>query len=124
MTDTASAAVRAPLLEDALRDAIGTDTAASWERSRHPYAPTVRVVRDGERPIAAALTTRRPSTAATKIVDLWAIDDDAAATSEGARLPRHYRCEQPYSHCAQHCAPRPPSRRRAAGNSSVLLPSP
>ncbi|MFB6612067.1 peptidase C39 family protein [Agromyces sp. NPDC056379] len=80
MTDTASTAVRGPLLEGALRDAIGADAAAAWERPRHPYDPTVRVLRDGERPIAAALTTRRPSTAATKIVDLWAIDDAAAAT--------------------------------------------
>ncbi|GAA1517748.1 hypothetical protein BJ978_001700 [Agromyces terreus] len=62
-----------------LRDFLGAERTAFWQRSRTPYSPTVHVERaaDGE-PLAAVLTTRRPSTAAVKIVELHHTDAAAA----------------------------------------------
>jgi hypothetical protein len=50
-----------------------------WRVPRAAYRPTVTVERDAAGSLqAAALTSARPATAATKIVDLWWGDEDAA----------------------------------------------
>ncbi|MCP2635218.1 peptidase C39 family protein [Microbacterium sp. HD4P20] len=65
--------------------------AARWRLSRSGYRPASVVIRDDAgAPVAAALTSGRPSTAATKIIDLWWRDETAAAQAvdavvEGAR---------------------------------------
>ena len=50
-----------------------------WRVPRAAYRPTVTVERDAAGSLqAAALTSGRPATAATKVVDLWWRDEDAA----------------------------------------------
>ncbi len=80
MTETtASVGTRRPAdLDDDLLAALG-DAGDRWLRSRHPYRPTVRTARRGDRPVAAVLTTRRPNTLAVKIAAYWAIDDSAGS---------------------------------------------
>lgn len=68
-----------PTVTDDLRAALGDERAHAWRRSREPYEPTLRLARTAAGGLSAAvLTTRRPSTAAVKIVDVW-FDDAAAA---------------------------------------------
>ena len=50
---------------------LGPDRAARWTVPRNHYAPTLRMETDDQGPVAAVLTSARPATAATKIVDLW-----------------------------------------------------
>ena len=56
---------------------LGQKRSAEWSRNREPYRPLVTVVRDTEG-VAAALTSGRPNTRYTKIVDLWSTTDAAA----------------------------------------------
>ncbi|WP_111718769.1 peptidase C39 family protein [Homoserinimonas sp. OAct 916] len=60
-----------------LADRLGPERTAAWSRNREPYRPQVTVVHgpDGE---AAALTSGRPNTRYTKIVDIWSTTDTAA----------------------------------------------
>ncbi|RLQ83816.1 hypothetical protein D9C83_02915 [Salinibacterium amurskyense] len=62
-----------------LIEALGTERAAQWQRDREPYNPRVWML-DSPTGNAAALTSGRPNTRYTKLVDLWA-DSDAAAQS-------------------------------------------
>jgi hypothetical protein len=57
--------------------ALGEERAAHWMTEREPYRPEVTVV-DGPTGTAAVLTSGRPNTQYTKIVDLWGSTDDAA----------------------------------------------
>lgn len=83
MTGTVTSAARGAVIDDTLRAALGGTRATAWERSRHPYEPTVLDRRAGDVPLAAVLTTRRPSTAATKIVELWTSSDAGSAAGAG-----------------------------------------
>ncbi|WP_084125805.1 peptidase C39 family protein [Demequina sp. NBRC 110054] len=65
-------------LDADLATALGADRADRWRIDRSAYEPTIRV--RGEAPRAAVLTSARPATAATKIVDLW-WDDEAEAVA-------------------------------------------
>ncbi|QYH35237.1 peptidase C39 family protein [Salinibacterium sp. M195] len=60
-----------------LIEALGTERAAEWQRDRTPYNPRVWML-DSPTGSAATLTSGRPNTRYTKLVDLWA-DSDAAA---------------------------------------------
>ncbi|WP_307841774.1 peptidase C39 family protein [Salinibacterium sp. SWN167] len=62
-----------------LAEALGTERAAEWQRDREPYSPRVWMLASPTGS-AAALTSGRPNTRYTKLVDLWA-DSDAAAQS-------------------------------------------
>lgn len=55
---------------------LGTERAAAWSRDREPYRPQLALLRepDGD---AAAVTSGRPNTRYTKIVDLWSATDAA-----------------------------------------------
>jgi hypothetical protein len=78
MNQPTTEASTAPRIDDELREYLGAARAAVWERARSPYEPTVRLESgDDGRLGAAVLTTRRPSTAAVKIVEL--LQTDAAA---------------------------------------------
>lgn len=61
--------------------ALGADRAAQWQRDREPYNPQVWML-DSPAGSAAALTSGRPNTRYTKLVDLWvgAAPADAADT--------------------------------------------
>lgn len=70
------AAVEAAL-GDELATLVGDERAAQWRLPRGGYAPTLWVdVVDGA-PRAAVLTTGRPATAATTLVDPWWADEGA-----------------------------------------------
>jgi hypothetical protein len=60
---------------------LGTTRAARWTLPRVGYRPEVTIARSGDTLVSAILTSARPATAATKIVDLWWAEgsDDAAA---------------------------------------------
>ncbi|WP_152659504.1 peptidase C39 family protein [Demequina salsinemoris] len=64
-------------LEAGLAGALGEQRAALWRLDRSAYEPTIRT--RGEATRAAVLTSARPATAATKIVDLWWDDAEEAA---------------------------------------------
>lgn len=55
-------------------DELGARRLARWRADRAHYRPEVRVIADAVRVVAAVLTSARPATAATKIVDLWWAD--------------------------------------------------
>ncbi|MEZ3161711.1 peptidase C39 family protein [Microbacterium sp. BWT-B31] len=58
--------------DEQLQAALGADRAALWTLPREGYRPELSVVRDHDgAPRAAVLTSGRPATAATKIVDVW-----------------------------------------------------
>lgn len=66
----------------ALTRMLGAERAARWSIDRGPYNPLVRLAGSADAPLAAVLTSSRPATATTKIVDLWWADgcrDDAIA---------------------------------------------
>lgn len=71
----------AAVLAAGVADALGTERAARWRIGRDGYRPAVEALADGDRILAAVLTSGRPATAATKIVDLWVSPDapDGAA---------------------------------------------
>lgn len=50
---------------------LGKERAARWLVARNHYEPTLRVVWHDDAPVAAIMTSARPATAATKIVDSW-----------------------------------------------------
>lgn len=60
-----------------LTDRLGPERTSHWKQNRQPYGPQVTVLRTpaGD---AAALTSSRPNTRYTKIVDLWSMTDAAA----------------------------------------------
>lgn len=60
----------AAALSAGLGRALGEERAARWSTRRGAYEPTLVTVGSAA-PVAAALTSARPATAATKIVDLW-----------------------------------------------------
>ncbi|WP_341577764.1 peptidase C39 family protein [Microbacterium schleiferi] len=69
------------VLDAGLADALGDERAAHWRIERAGYRPTVHTLGHGSGILAAALTSGRPATAATKIIDLWTspdAPDDAA----------------------------------------------
>ncbi len=58
---------------------VAPDRVARWRLPRSAYRPAVHTARGaGGALVAAALTSGRPATAATKIVDLWWTDEAAA----------------------------------------------
>ncbi len=63
------------VVDSALESLLGEDRARRWRLDRSAYAPTVRVL--GQPARAAVLTSGRPATAATKIIDLWWESDEA-----------------------------------------------
>ena len=67
-------------LPESLRKALGADRSAEWQRDRAPYNPQVWRLDTGTG-TAAALTSSRPNTRYTKLVDLWS--DAATATTDG-----------------------------------------
>ncbi|MEJ1156124.1 peptidase C39 family protein [Microbacterium marmarense] len=74
MFDALLAPADKPMLDE-IADLISGPRADRWRIDRSLYRPELGVVRDGEGvPLAAVLTTARPATAATKIVDLWFVD--------------------------------------------------
>ena len=73
-------------LDDELATALGADRAALWAVARGPKRSTIRVERDGDRPIAALLTTRRPATLATTIAHTWRATDAPGADAALERL--------------------------------------
>lgn len=66
---------------DDLEHALGAPRADRWRIDRSNYRPIVWTVEGARGPVAAALTSGRPATAATKIVDLWWDDGADAAAS-------------------------------------------
>ncbi|GAA2955817.1 peptidase C39 family protein [Microbacterium schleiferi] len=76
------------VLDAGLAPALGAERAARWRVERAGYRPTVHTLGHGEGILAAALTSGRPATAATKIVDLWTSPDapDDAADRLVARV--------------------------------------
>lgn len=70
-----------PTLISEVADAVGGTRGDRWRVDRGVYRPEVAVVRGEDSAIVAAiLTSARPATAATKIVDLWFTDPVAAET--------------------------------------------
>lgn len=58
---------------------VGAPRLDGWRLPREHYRPTAHVARGADgAPVAAVLTSARPATAATKIVDLWWRDETAA----------------------------------------------
>ncbi len=76
-------AVRAAL-DAGLAGVVGADRASGWLAPRSAYRPQLWVVVAGEEPVAAVLTTGRPATAATTLVEPWWTSDSAL----GAMLDR------------------------------------
>ncbi|EAR25793.1 hypothetical protein A20C1_07933 [marine actinobacterium PHSC20C1] len=70
-------------MPETLRRALGVERAAHWQRDREPYNPQVWVLRN-ESGTAAAITSGRPNTRYTKLIDLWA-DPEASPTDLTAR---------------------------------------
>lgn len=70
-------------LPESLRKALGADRSAEWQRDRAPYNPQVWRL-DTATGTAAALTSSRPNTRYTKLVDLWS--DDATADGPARAL--------------------------------------
>jgi hypothetical protein len=66
-----------------LIQALGADRAAQWQRDRDPYNPQVWML-DSPTGSAAALTSGRPNTRYTKLVDLWLDAAPATATNADA----------------------------------------
>lgn len=50
---------------------LGGERASRWLIARDHYEPTLRIAWSSGAPVAATLTSARPATAATKIVDVW-----------------------------------------------------
>ncbi|MGZ0711580.1 peptidase C39 family protein (plasmid) [Coraliomargarita sp. W4R53] len=63
-----------------IADVIGGARGDRWRIDRALYRPEIAVIRDGAGAVVAAvLTSARPATAATKIVDLWFNDASAGS---------------------------------------------
>ena len=62
--------------------ALGAARVAEWQRDRGPYNPTAWML-DSPSGSAAALTSGRPNTRYTKLVDIWCDDDAAGAALLG-----------------------------------------
>lgn len=68
-----------PTLVSEIADAVGGARGDRWRVDRGAYRPEIAIARDEHSAIVAAiLSTARPATAATKIVDLWFSDSVAA----------------------------------------------
>src|SRR5690606_38266013 len=66
------------IAEELARLGVPDERVQRWQLARDPYRPEVTVETDAAGTLqAAALTTARPATAATKIVDLWWRGEDA-----------------------------------------------
>lgn len=78
----------AEILDAGLAEALGPERAGRWRVERTGYRPAVHTLGHGDAILAAALTSGRPATAATKIVDVWASPDtpDDAADRLVARV--------------------------------------
>lgn len=63
-------AVRAAL-DTGLGDLVGPEQASPWSVDREFYRPELRVASQDGHPVAAVLTTGRPATAATTLVEPW-----------------------------------------------------
>jgi hypothetical protein len=70
-TPIAGPDVVAVALDAGLAEALGPERVARWQVPRAPYLPEVRSTWEAEAPTAAILTSRRPATAAVKLVDVW-----------------------------------------------------
>lgn len=64
-------------MSESLALALGDERAAHWQRDRGPYNPQVSMLQ-AKKGKAAALTSGRPNTRYTKLIDLWSDTDDAA----------------------------------------------
>ena len=71
-------------LDGGLAEIVGPDRSALWRTPRAAYRPQLWLVVSGEVPVAAVLTTGRPATAATTLVEPWWTSDRAL----GALLDR------------------------------------
>ncbi len=87
-----SADAIAAALGGTLAEALGEQRVARWRIPRLQYRPTLHLVTDGEHVLGAALTSGRPHTKATKIIDLFARDEateqvllDAVLAASAAR---------------------------------------
>jgi hypothetical protein len=58
---------------------LGVPRVDRWRADRVHYRPEVRIMVVADQVVAAVLTSARPATAATKIVDLWWADGDENA---------------------------------------------
>lgn len=65
----------AAVLARGLADALGPERAALWRVERSGYRPSAHTLDGSDGILAAVLTSGRPATAATKIVDLWVAPD-------------------------------------------------
>ncbi|GAA5038425.1 peptidase C39 family protein [Microbacterium fluvii] len=87
LTVSAQPAVGA-LLDQAI-EAVGEPRAERWRIDRTGYRPELVAAHAGDGTlVGVALTTGRPATAATKIVDVWAADAGAAASVIDAVVAR------------------------------------
>lgn len=75
-------------VEGDLAARVGAERVAAWSVARARYRPELWVARRGGVPVAAVLTTGRPATAATTLVDPWWTDEDAAAALIGHLVER------------------------------------
>jgi hypothetical protein len=73
-------------LDNDLAAALGPEIAALWRTPRGPTLSEIRVEHAGGSLVAAVLTTRRPSTAATKIAHTWRAMDLPGSEAALARL--------------------------------------
>ncbi len=86
MTSTTAHGV---VLGDDLAVALGPELSALWRISRGPSLSKIWVEHAHGSPIAAVLTTRRPSTAATKIAHTWRATAVPEADAALNRLVEH-----------------------------------
>lgn len=56
---------------DAVLAGFGAEQRACWRTQRKHYQPKIYLLSEDDRPVAAALTSGRPSTSYRKIVDVW-----------------------------------------------------
>lgn len=73
-------------LDGALAAMLGAERAARWRMPRTAYSPVAVIATADGAPVGAVLTSKRASTAATKIVDLWSADDSIGRDLLGAVL--------------------------------------
>jgi len=89
MTSTTARGTVLNSLDDDLAAALGAEVATLWQTPHGPSLAEFRVERLGGRPVAAVLTTRRPSTAAAKIAKTWRATDVPEADAALNRLVEH-----------------------------------
>ena len=86
MTSTTAYGPALDCLDDELAAALGPEIAALWRTPRGPVLSTIRAEHIGGSPVAALLTTRRPSTAATTIASVWRATDVPESDAALSRL--------------------------------------